>query len=50
MPIAILLDIHSWIWVGGADRLIIATALEERVPIVTRDAEIIDSGLCETLW
>jgi PIN domain nuclease of toxin-antitoxin system len=33
-----------------ADRLIIATALEERVPIVTRDAEIIDSGLCETLW
>lgn len=33
-----------------ADRLIVATALEERVPIVTRDAEIIASGLCETLW
>lgn len=33
-----------------ADRLIIATAHEERIPIVTRDSEIVDSGLCETLW
>jgi PIN domain nuclease of toxin-antitoxin system len=33
-----------------ADRIIIATAREEKIPVVTRDAEIIKSGLCETLW
>jgi PIN domain nuclease of toxin-antitoxin system len=33
-----------------ADRLIIATAREERIPVVTRDAAIADSGLCETVW
>jgi PIN domain nuclease of toxin-antitoxin system len=33
-----------------ADRIIIATAREEKIAVVTRDAEIIDSGLCATLW
>jgi len=33
-----------------ADRLIIATAREEKIPVVTRDSEIVDSGLCETVW
>ncbi|HVR07982.1 MAG TPA: type II toxin-antitoxin system VapC family toxin [Thermoanaerobaculia bacterium] len=33
-----------------ADRLIIATAREAKIPVVTRDTTIIESGLCDTLW
>lgn len=33
-----------------ADRFIVATAREARAPVVTRDTEIVASGLCETIW
>jgi PIN domain nuclease of toxin-antitoxin system len=32
------------------DRLIVATAISPRVPLVTRDSEIRLSGLVETIW
>jgi PIN domain nuclease of toxin-antitoxin system len=32
------------------DRLIVATAIALRVPLVTRDSEIRSSGLVETIW
>lgn len=32
------------------DRLIAATAIVERVPLVTADARIQDSGVVETIW
>jgi len=33
-----------------ADRLIVATALVHAIPLVTRDARIIDSNACSTIW
>lgn len=33
-----------------ADRLIVATALLQGVPLVTKDRKIIDSGLVTTIW
>ena len=33
-----------------ADRIIVATALDLRVPLATRDERICASGLIETLW
>lgn len=38
-------------WVRNpADRLIVATAIEHRVPLVTKDGRIRRSGLVETIW
>ncbi len=33
-----------------ADRFLVATAIELRVPLVTKDAQIQQSGLIETIW
>jgi PIN domain nuclease of toxin-antitoxin system len=33
-----------------ADRLIVATALHEGVPLVTKDGRIRDSGIVRTIW
>lgn len=33
-----------------ADRLIVATALHERAPLVTRDGRIRESGVVQTIW
>jgi PIN domain nuclease of toxin-antitoxin system len=33
-----------------ADRLIVATALQARVPLVTKDRKIIASGIVPTIW
>jgi PIN domain nuclease of toxin-antitoxin system len=33
-----------------ADRFIVATALEMKVPVITRDQGIIDWGQVETIW
>jgi PIN domain nuclease of toxin-antitoxin system len=33
-----------------ADRLIVATALHLRVPLVTKDAKIREAGVVETIW
>lgn len=33
-----------------ADRLIVATALVHAVPLVTRDARILESGACNAIW
>ena len=33
-----------------ADRLIVATALEHAIPLVTRDQRIKDSRACRTVW
>ncbi|GIL14934.1 MAG: twitching motility protein PilT [Chloroflexota bacterium] len=32
------------------DRLIVATALENKASVVTRDRDIVDSGEVETIW
>jgi PIN domain nuclease of toxin-antitoxin system len=33
-----------------ADRIIVATALQERCKLVTRDEAIVESGVVETVW
>lgn len=33
-----------------ADRLIVATALHEHVPLVTKDGRIRESGVVQTIW
>lgn len=33
-----------------ADRLIVATAVAHALSLVTRDARILDSGVCRTVW
>jgi PIN domain nuclease of toxin-antitoxin system len=33
-----------------ADRIIVATALQERCKLVTRDERIVESGVVETVW
>jgi PIN domain nuclease of toxin-antitoxin system len=33
-----------------ADRMIVATALHHRCPLVTRDATITKAGVAETIW
>ena len=33
-----------------ADRLIMATALEGSIPLVTRDERIVESAVCQTIW
>jgi PIN domain nuclease of toxin-antitoxin system len=33
-----------------ADRLIVATALDRRIPLVTKDERIRGSGLVATIW
>ena len=33
-----------------ADRLIVGTAIRLDLPLITRDREIVDSGLVETIW
>ena len=32
------------------DRVIVATALEARAPLVTKDARLRESGMVETVW
>ena len=32
------------------DRLIVGTALRLDMPLITRDQQIVDSGLVETIW
>lgn len=32
------------------DRLIVGTALRLDIPLITRDKQIVDSGLVETIW
>lgn len=38
--------------VGGdpADRLIVATAMHHKVPLVTKDGDIRDAQILETIW
>ncbi|HVR40209.1 MAG TPA: PIN domain-containing protein [Thermoanaerobaculia bacterium] len=33
-----------------SDRIIVATAIEFRVPLVTKDARIREAGIVETIW
>jgi PIN domain nuclease of toxin-antitoxin system len=33
-----------------ADRIIVATAMHHRLPLVTKDGQIQDGGLLETIW
>jgi PIN domain nuclease of toxin-antitoxin system len=33
-----------------ADRLIVATALVNAIPLVTRDSRILESGACKAIW
>lgn len=32
------------------DRLIVATAVSENIPLITADRKILTSGFCKTLW
>lgn len=40
----------DWEHRDPADRFIVATAIEHRLPLVTKDSTISGSGLVETLW
>ena len=54
LPIEIDIAVEAGSMTSGvgdpADRLIVATALHHRAPLVTRDGRIRESGLVETIW